>query len=195
LLSENSEDFPSQSDPKSVGGLMKLLNILVLFAFSFFWTQSLNAEIYIWTDENGIKHFSDQPPADKKGVQVQVESHAYQYDEAADGQRTETEQKQLQDFIEEVDENYEKDQQEMRRKAEEAERDRPPSQEEKIAAEQQMLEQKISDLEAQPLEYFGSQKNKRVRIGYYRYRLEALLEDPDAYFKNPEPLEGNIKEP
>jgi hypothetical protein len=46
-----------------------------------------------------------------------------------------------------------------------------------------------------PLEHFGSQKNKRVRIGYYQYRLETLLANPDNYFNNPEPFEGNIKTP
>ena len=57
------------------------------------------------------------------------------------------------------------------------------------------LKRKSAELEEQPLEYFGSQRNKLVRIGFYRYRLEALLQDPDKYFKNPENFEGNIKEP
>ena len=64
-----------------------------------------------------------------------------------------------------------------------------------IATEQEKLERKIAELEEQPLEFFGSQKNKRVRIGYYRYRLEALMQDPDKYFQNPEGFEGNVKEP
>ena len=80
------------------------------------------------------------------------------------------------------------------RKAKEAEENRPPTQAEKIATERERLERIISDLEKQPLQYFGSQKNKRVRIGYYRYRLEALQQDPDKYFKNPENFEGNVKE-
>jgi len=101
----------------------------------------------------------------------------------------------MQDFLKEADENFEKQQQEEKLKAEEAEKNRPPTQEEKIAAEQEKLEKKISELEEQPLEYFGSQNNKRVRIGYYRYKLEALLQDPDKYFKDPENFEGNIKNP
>ena len=67
------------------------------------------------------------------------------------------------------------------------------SQEEKIAAEKERLEAKIAELEEKPLEYFGSQKNKRTRIGYYKYRLETLLQDPDKYFSEPEKFEGNIK--
>ena len=65
--------------------------------------------------------------------------------------------------------------------------------EERIAAEKEMLEDKIAELEAKPLDYFGSQKNKRARIGFYKYRLETLEQDPDKYFSEPEEFEGNIK--
>ena len=67
------------------------------------------------------------------------------------------------------------------------------SQEDKIAAEKERLEDKIAELEEQPLEYFGSQKNKRTRIGFYKYRLETLEQDPDKYFSEPEKFEGNLK--
>ena len=170
---------------------MKLLNILTISVLTFFCVSTLAAEIYIWTDEKGVKHYSDHPPENAESYDVKTETQTYQYDEEADKQRTETEQKQLQDAIKEENENDEKQQQE----AAEAERNRPPTQEEKIAAEKDKLENKIAWLEEQPLEYFGSQRNKIVRIGYFRYRLEALLEDPDKYFKNPENFEGNIKEP
>lgn len=67
--------------------------------------------------------------------------------------------------------------------------------EERVAAEKERLEAKIAELEAKPLDYFGSQKNKRTRVGFYKYRLELLLEDPDKYFSEPEQFEGNIKKP
>ena len=169
---------------------MKLLNILTISVLTFFCVSTLAAEIYIWTDEKGVKHYSDHPPENAESYDVQTETQTYQHDEEADKQRTETEQKQLQDAIKEENENDEKQQQE----AAEAERNRPPTQEEKIAAEKDKLENKIAWLEEQPLEYFGSQRNKIARIGFYRYRLEALLQDPDKYFKNPEKFEGNIKE-
>ena len=172
---------------------MKLLNILIISMLTFFCVSTLNAEIYIWTDEKGVKHYSDHPPENEENYKVQTGSQTSRHDEEADKKRTGLEQEQIQDFIKEADENYEKQQQEEKLKAEEAEKNRPPTQEEKIAAEQEKLEKKISELEEQPLEYFGSQKNKRVRIGYYRYQLEALLQDPDKYFKDPENFEGNIK--
>ena len=170
---------------------MKLLNILIFSVLTLFCVSTLAAEIYIWTDEKGVKHYSDHPPQNAENYDVKMETQTYQHDEEADKQRTEAEQKQLQDAIEEENKNDEKQQ----REAAEAERNRPPTQEEKIAAEKDKLENKIAWLEEQPLEYFGSQRNKIARLGFYRYRLEALLEDPDKYFKNPEKFEGNIKEP
>jgi ATPase subunit of ABC transporter with duplicated ATPase domains len=174
---------------------MKLLNILIICILTFFCVATLNAEIFIWTDEKGVKHYSDHPPENVKNYEVQEESQTNQQNEEADKKQTEAEQEHIQDFIEEADQNYEKQQREEKLKAKEAEINRPPTQEEKIAAEQKKLEQKISELEEQPLEYFGSQRNKLARIGFYRYRLEALLQDPDKYFKNPENFEGNIKTP
>ena len=82
-----------------------------------------------------------------------------------------------------------------RERAAEAERDREPTQLERIEAEKNRLEAKIAELEEKPLEYFGSFKNKRVRLGYYRYRLEELLQDPDKYFNQPSSFEGNVKYP
>jgi len=65
--------------------------------------------------------------------------------------------------------------------------------EDRIVAEKERLEDKISELEAKPLEYFGSQKNKRTRIGFYKYRLETLEQDPEKYFSEPEEYQGNLK--
>lgn len=173
---------------------MKFLITLIIAILAFLFISTANGELYIWTDENGIKHYSDHPPENVSDYEIRVESQPHRYNEEADKRRTEKEQKQLKGLIEEIDRNYEQEQQEKKLKAKEAEENRPPTQEEKIAAEKEKLEQKISNLEKQPLEYFGSQKNKRVRIGFYRYRLEALLQDPDKYFKNPESFEGNVIE-
>jgi len=71
--------------------------------------------------------------------------------------------------------------------------DTPEPSEENIAAEKERLEAKIAELEERPLEYFGSQKNKRTRIGFYKYRLETLEQDPDKYFSEPEEYQGNLK--
>lgn len=174
---------------------MKLLNILIISVLTFFCASTLNAETYIWTDEKGVKHYSDQPPENVENYEVQTAPQTNQPAEEDDNKPPEAEQKQNQKLVKDADENHEKQQREEKLEAEEEEINRPLTQEEKIAAEKEMLEKKIAELEEQPLEYFGSQRNKIARIGFYRYRLEALLEDPEKYFKNPEKFEGNIKEP
>jgi competence protein ComGC len=174
---------------------MKLLNILIISVLTFFYVPTLNAEIYTWTDEKGVKHYSNHAPENIENYEVQTESQTYRHDEKADKKRTEKEQEQIQDFIKEVDENYEKQQQEEKLKAEEAETNRPPTQEEKIAAEKEKLEKKISYLEGQPLDYFGNFLNRHRYIEHYHDRLEALLQDPNKYFNKPDNFQGNIKIP
>jgi hypothetical protein len=162
---------------------------------TFYCVSISNADVYVWTDEKGVKHYSDHPPENVDDYEIQKESQPNQNDDETNNEQTDAKQDHVQEFIKDSDENYEKQQQAEKLKAEEAQKNQPPSQEEKIAAEKEKLEMKIAELEEQPLEYFGSQKNKRTRIGFYRYRLEALLQDPDKYFKNPEEFEGNVKEP
>ena len=173
---------------------MKRLNIIIIFVLTFFSVSILSADVYVWTDEKGVKHYSDHPPENVDDYEIQKESQPNQNDQQTNNEQTDAEQDHVQEFIKDADKNYEKQRQEEKLKAEEAQKNQPPTQEEKIAAEKEKLEMKIAELEEQPLEYFGSQKNKRTRIGYYRYRLEALLENPDKYFKNPESFEGNVKE-
>lgn len=55
-----------------------------------------------------------------------------------------------------------------------------------INREKKRLTLAIQDLEAAPLEKFGSQDNKRRQVGYYKYRLEKVLTDPDDYFRYPD---------
>ncbi len=170
---------------------MKTLTISVLLFISLLWVCPGTAKIYTWTDENGIKHFSNEPPPDAGDVQVM--GPEYQHDEAADKARIEAEREDTQKLIKQIDEDYEKQEEEKKRQAEEAERNRPPTKQEKINAERQRLEAIIKDLEAKPLEYFGSQRNKINRLGYYHYRLETLMNNPDEYFNNPVGFEGNVK--
>jgi hypothetical protein len=66
---------------------------------------------------------------------------------------------------------------------------------ERVAAEREKLLEKINQLESYPLDYFGSQRNKILTIGYYRYRLEDLGKNPEKYFSEPTNFEGNVRHP
>jgi hypothetical protein len=158
-----------------------------------FGVSAANADVYTWVDENGVRHYSDSPPEDEEDAKVVFPE--YQYDQSADKQRTEKDRQQLNSLIKEIDEENARDQAEAQKRAEKAEQNRKPTQQELIAAEHERLQKKIAFLEAQPLEYFGSQRNKTVRIGYYRYRIQELMENPDKYFDKPAQFEGNVKNP
>jgi len=172
---------------------MKSLIALFLLMGILLWVPASNADIYSWTDENGVKHFGNQPPENAANLKMVFKEEPH--DAAADQQRTGTENKELTDLIRNLEEEEQQQAAEDRKKAAAAAQNRKPTQEEKVEAERERLEAKIAELEEKPLEYFGSQKNKRVRIGYYRYRLEALNTDPDKYFSQPTSFEGNVKNP
>ncbi len=174
---------------------MKTITVafVLALALTVFGVAVPNAEVYTWTDENGVKHFSDRPPADAKGAKPAFST--YEYDEAADKKRTETDSQELEKVVKTIDEEHDKAQQEERQRQEEAEETRPPTMGEKVVAEEEKLAQKIAELEAQPLDFFGSQRNKIRNIGYYNYRLEDLAKDPEKYFAEPTRFEGNVKTP
>lgn len=169
---------------KSLITIIFLLGILV-------WVPASNADVYSWTDENGVKHFGNQPPDNASDVKMIFKEEPY--DAAADQQRTQAQNQELTELIRDLEEEEQRQAAEARKRAAEAARNRQPTQEERIEAERQRLEAKIAELEEKPLDFFGSQKNKRVRIGYYRYRLEALNSDPDKYFSQPSQFQGNVK--
>ena len=169
---------------------MKPLTIILAILFILLCSASLNAEIYMWTDENGVKHYSNTPP-DRDNAQV--EFNEYQHDQKADKRRTEDENEELETLIKDIEHTERKEKAAEAKRAAEAEKNRPATMEERIEAEKKRLTDKIVELQEQPLEYFGSSDNKRNRIGFYKYRLEALEADPEKYFKEPERFEGNVK--
>jgi chromosome segregation ATPase len=172
---------------------MKRLICLFFLIGILLWVPASNADVYSWTDENGVKHFGNQPPDNAANAKLVFKEEPH--DAAADQQRTDTQNKELTELIRELEAEEARQKAEERKRTAEAAQNRQPTQQERVAAEKERLEAKIAELEEKPLDYFGSQKNKRVRIGYYRYRLETLMADPDKYFSQPAGFEGNVKSP
>ena len=169
----------------------------ILALTGLFCTPQLDAEIYQWVDENGVKHYSNMPPANAGNVKIVSEE--YKHDKAADQKRVKADQKKMDALTEKIKKEEQQSKAAEEAKATEeakavegAKQNQPPSKEERIESEKQRLQKKIIGLEAQTLDYFGSQKNKRTTIGYYKYRLETLMQDPDKYFSEPDKYEGNI---
>jgi hypothetical protein len=152
----------------------------------------LNADIYRWTDSKGNVIYGNLPPSDARNVKLMFKESSA--DPGASRPVEEADQANREAIIQDLEEEARRAEQ-ARREAEAAKASAPPSRGEMIAQEKIKLEKKIQDLEALPLDHFGSQKNKRVRIGYYQYRLDTLMSNPDDYFNDPEPFEGNLKTP
>ncbi len=169
---------------------MKPLTIILVILVILLCSAGLNAEIYTWTDENGVKHYSNTPP-DQENARVDFKE--YEYDKKADKRRTEDQNEELKTLIKDIEHTERKEKEAEEKRAAEAEKNRPPTMEERIEAERKRLTDKIVELQEQPLEYFGSFDNKRNRIGFFKYRLEALEQDPEKYFRQPERFEGNVK--
>jgi hypothetical protein len=140
----------------------------------------LQAEIYRWTDENGVTRYSNEPPAKQEKVDIVFEE--YKYDEAADKKRTSQDNQEIDALLEEIEKQDRKASLERRKKLAAAKKDQPLSQAELIKAEEQRLQNKIVELEALPFDHFGSEQKRRAHINYYRGRLEFLQNNPDKYF-------------
>jgi hypothetical protein len=171
---------------------MKYRILIAVLFFVIPGLSYLSADIYRWTDPQGNLVYGNQPPSGANNVKLMFRETS-----AGPGAKPTAQQddsNSVEAIIRGLDEEVQREEQ-ARQEAVSAAPSAPLSREEMIAAERGNLEMKIKELEALPLDHFGSQKNKRVRIGYYQYRLETLLTNPDDYFNHPEPFEGNINTP
>ena len=100
---------------------MKGLKILLLVAAGCLIAGSVQADIYEWTDANGVKHFSNFAPPDDARILMKTEE--VPYDEAADLARMEADrQYQLQYQLEIAKQEVAAREAELERREAEAER-------------------------------------------------------------------------
>jgi Skp family chaperone for outer membrane proteins len=173
---------------------MKNVNLLLFLLAILLAATTLKADIYQWTDKNGVKYFSNQPPPehadDAKVIYKEDETNA-----AEDQKQTQPDQHESDNLMQENQTNEQRTEAVSPNDQQGTEQNKQLSREERIQAEKESLEKQITDLEERPLSYFGSAKNKRTRIGFYRYRLDTLMHNPDQYFNTPQTFEGNVTEP
>lgn len=173
--------------------MKRALTILAMSCVCWYFAGSahLQADIYTWTDEDGIRHYSTSPPSDANDPQVIFKE--YQHNASDDQRRNESDQQELKTLIEQIEADEREAAEASTRREQKARKNRQPSMAERAAAEKKRLEEQIADLEEKPLEYFGSYDNKRNRLQYHRRQIENLARDPEEYFNNPEPFRGVIK--
>ena len=155
---------------------MKSIAMVMIFIFAGLTASGVQAEIYSWTDENGVKHYSHTPPADRS---VPIKTAAeIQTDPTSDQKIEKINEENIDAMIKEL----EKEEQAYAPKP--AKTQKPPSRQARIEKEKEKLEEKIAWLEQLPPEAYTNTRSKQAIIGRYRYRMDQLDTNPDEYFKN-----------
>ena len=172
---------------------MKITAILGGILITMLSLSNVHAGVFYWINDDGVKHFTNKPVPNNPNARLLFEE--YPYDQKADQRRRQSDQEFFNTFIEEMDAQSREAQAERERRLAEEEANRPPTREELIKEETIRLTNRINELREMPLEFFGSQRNKIRRLGFYHNRLNALERDPDDYFKNPVTFQGNVKYP
>ena len=162
---------------------MKSIAFVIILIISALLGTGLRAEIYSWTDENGVKHYSHTPPPERSvpvetAPEIQSDPNALQQQEKINETNVEAILKELEQ------ENTAQAQAEAASPPKPAATKKPPTRQERIAAEAEKLQEKIAWLEQLPPEAYTNTRSKQAIIGRYQYRLNQLQSDPDAYFKN-----------
>jgi hypothetical protein len=153
---------------------MKSITIIIIFGFVCLTASGTEAEIYFWTDENGVKHYSNTPPADN-AAQIKTAREIRSRPEVSQS-REKIDEENFEAIFEEQDKAPKSSAPAVSATQQE------PSRQERIQIEQEKLEEKLAYLENLPSEAFSNSRSRNVVIGRIRYRLEQLLSNPDSYF-------------
>jgi len=153
---------------------MKLVAIVVFFGVGCLIASGLHAEIYSWTDENGVKHYSHTPPADRS---LRIETDPEIPNNPTDSRKTEKiNEENVETLLEELDE-------ENKSSAATGQGSRQElSRQQRIDNQKKILEEKLAYLESLPSNAFANSRSRDVIIGQYRYRLKQLMSNPEGYF-------------
>ncbi len=181
-------------------------------------TPAFSDSVYVWTDEKGVKHYSNTGPSEiiegyQKEDEVPSESASASSTRAvpaeapaaaetrtdsapgataAEGDSTDPEAEYLDAtrinldlFPQEQGYLVQREKSIIAALQQELEQT-GVSRQDVIKRERKRLLFAVNTLEQAPLEKFGSQKNKRRQVGYYKYRIDELLNNSDAYFQYPQ---------
>jgi len=134
---------------------MQGLKIFLLIAAGCFIAGPLQADIYEWTDANGVKHFTNYAPPDNATILMKTQE--VPYDEAADLARME------------ADRQYQLELAKLEMAAREAELERREAEAERKAAEAERYAQETERAADQYLEDAKNDSRYYRGGGYYGY--------------------------
>ncbi len=160
---------------------LKIIQVTAAMAIIVVVMQAsqLNANIYSWTDANGIKHFSNVPPPPSIDTSIDVRQE-FAYDRDADEERWELDQ---QDW-ETIKQNLNKAEvQNLQENIGNEINNDSKSLKDKVEQEKYRLTLEISRLEKLPANSFEKGLDgKRASIAFYESRLLELKSNPERYF-------------
>ena len=153
---------------------MKFSAMVMIFLLTVLTASGIQAEIYSWTDENGVKHFSHIPPPEgsaqvKTSREISSSPQAFQADRKINEENIDA-------ILEE------RDKENKAAAPESGSSKQKFSRRERIQNEQKILEEKLAYLESLPGESFANSRSRNVIIGQYQYRLQLLMSDPNSYY-------------
>ena len=154
---------------------MKFVATFIVLGVGWFIASGLHAEIYSWTDEKGVKHYSHTPPADP-ALQVRADPEIPE-NPAEIRQPEMIYEENVETLLEELDKETEAPALTGSGSRQQ------PSRQERIQQEIIKLEENLAYLESLPSNAFANSRSRSVIIGKYRYRLQQLKSDPDGYFE------------
>ena len=197
---------------------MKLTRVLIIMVLPYLYSLSLQAQVYEWTDEKGIKHYSNVAPSEsveeiknkpenkesrssgktpstvekRKTFKERRSSPKKAVPEPETESASGAEQNSEEDFYTNLDLTFEKypitqdvlisEEKARLQQIIKYSEENNIKREDMIQREKNRLLKAITDLQRAPANKFGSNENKRRQVGYYRYRLDELLNSPETYF-------------
>jgi len=166
------------------GVTMKYLPLLVLSVFVLLFITDLNADnIYSWTDENGVRQYSNTAPdKDRKDVEIIKEIPHTQDDEKKSGQATNELDRVLDEL--EVENRAAEIEREEKDKKIEAEKNKAAQDKlnNKIQTEKERLQNEIRRIEQLASGGTFSLAMKKSKIKEYQEKLDLLERSPEEYF-------------
>jgi hypothetical protein len=166
---------------KNEGDGMKSTAIVMVLIFAGLTAIGVQAEIYSWTDENGVKHYSHTPPpAGTVQIETTREISTSPVATSTSPQAAQADRKIDENNIEAILDEFDKENKTAAPKPRSSKQ--KLSRQERIQNEQTKLEEKLAYLESLPGSAFANSRSRNVVIGQYQYRLQQLMSDPDSYF-------------
>ena len=168
---------------------MKYFLILWLSGLVLLFVPDLNAgSIYTWTDENGVKRYSNAAPGeDAKDVEIIKEIPHTQADKEKSGQNAE----KLEKVLEELEAENKAAKIEREQKNEKIEEEKKKAAldklNKKVLLEKERLQNEIKRIEQLAIGGPYSLAMKKTKIKEYQDKLDLLERSPEEYFRTSAP--------